>query len=336
MDPATVATVDREPHGGANESGLTDFSANTNPKTPDGIFERITEAHQDATRYPPEPPRAFMEAAGNYLDVPPEQVVPTPGGLAAIRLALEVTLEPGDTALLPVPSFGEYRREVRLQGAEATLAPHDEIHTWDPAPFDVAVVCTPNNPTGEAYDPDALVRFADRCRAADTPLLVDEAFLGFTTFPSLAGSEGVIVARSLTKLFGLPGLRMGFAVATDDLRARLERARQTWNMGTPALEAGQYAMRDTGFVEETRSRVAAERARMAATLGDRFDIYPSDAPFLLLDVGARSVDDVLSHARENGFAIRDARTFETLDSHVRIAVRLPEENRALEEVLLDV
>jgi len=237
---------------------------------------------------------------------------------------------------VPTPSFGEYAREVRLQGGEPVFHPHDEVLSVDPADHAMVILCTPNNPTGDGYDPAALREFADRCRAADTVLLADEAFLGFTNMPSLAGEDGVVVARSLTKLFGLPGLRAGFAVATGEFREALLGARRPWNVGGPALATGAFCMDQDDFVARTRERVRTERARMREELAERFDVVPSDAPFLLFDVGDRDVDAVLVRARERGLALRDATTFRGLDSHVRVAVRLPGANDRLLEVLRDV
>lgn len=336
MDPDAVRSVDRVPHGSSDDASVLDFSANTNPETPEGVREVYEAALASARSYPPEPPTAYREAAADYVGCDPAAVVPTPGGMAAIRLAIEVTVEPGDSVLLPAPSFGEYEREVRLQGAEPALLDHDRIPEADPAEHALVVVCNPNNPTGDAYTGDALRSLVARCRRADTALLADEAFLDFVDRPSLAGTEGVVVARSLTKVFGLPGIRAGFAVATDDHREALLRARRTWNIGTPALVVGTYCFGREEFVERTRERVRAERARMRAALEGQFDVHPSDAPFLLLDVGDREVSTVLCTARDRGIALRDATTFEGLDSHVRVAVRRPEANDRLLEVLADV
>ena len=336
MDPDSVAAVGREPHGGSTDPDVVDFSANTNPRVPEGAFAVLEEAGRASRAYPPEPLAEYERAAADHVGADPEQIVPTPGGLAAIRLALEVTVEPGDSVLVPAPSFAEYAREVRLQGATPEFVRYDELPGADLAPHALAIVCNPNNPTGDAYDPATLEAFVERGRAAGTPVLVDEAFLGFTDRPSLAGTDGVVVARSLTKLFGLPGLRAGFAVATGSLLEKLRAARRTWNVGTPAAMVGVHSMRDRAFVEATKERVAEERGRMAETLSERFDVHPSDAPFLLLEVEDGGVDPLLIRARERGLVVRDARTFRGLDSHVRVAVRLPAENRDLEAVLLDV
>lgn len=335
MDPTSVGSVERVPHGG-HADGTVEFSANVNPAIPPGVEAVYRDAIEAVREYPPEPATEFVEAAAAYVDVSPEHVVPTPGGLAAIRLAIETTVERGDTALVPEPSFGEYQREVRLQGATPVAVPAADVLDADPGDHDLAVVCNPNNPTGRAYDRDRLLAFVRRARDAETPVLVDEAFLGFTDQRTLAGTDGVVVARSLTKLFGMPGLRAGFAVATGPTLDRLQRARRPWNLGTPALRVGAYSMRQTEFVADTRERVERERRRMVDALEGRFDVTPSAAPFLLLEVTDEPVDDVVERCDRRGLTVRDARTFPTLDSHVRVAVRKPAENRRLEEALLDV
>jgi histidinol-phosphate aminotransferase/threonine-phosphate decarboxylase len=324
----------RVPHGGSEDPLLLDFSANTNPRQPAGVTQVYEAALSAADAYPSEDYYEFRAAAAEYVGCEATEVIPTAGGLAAIRLAVATTVESGDDVLVPTPSFGEYAREVRLQGATPVFVSHDEILEADPADYALVIVCTPNNPTGDAYDPAALRTFAQRCRGAGTPLLVDEAFIDFTDLPTMAGTEGVIVARSLTKMFGLPGLRAGFAVATGNYRNRLDTARLAWGLGAVAASVGTHCLRDSEFVAETRERVASERARMAERLAARFDVHPSDAPFLLLDCGSsEAVDDIIESVREYDIAVRDARTFEGLDHHIRVAVRLPHENDLLLDAL---
>jgi len=149
------------------------------------------------------------------------------------------------------------------------------------------VICTPNNPTGDAIDSAALEAFAARCADTDITLLVDEAFLGFTDRRSAAEleRENIIVTRSLTKLFGLPGLRAGFAVASGEQRDALATARRTWSLGTPAARVGTHCLRRDEFVRDARERVAGERERMREALEQRFEVHESVAPYLLCDVG---------------------------------------------------
>ena len=345
MDPDAVDDVERVPHGGSDDPDLIDFSANTNPVRPEGVADAYEAALADATSYADDFP-SFRAAAADYVGCESGDVVPTAGGVAALRLAFGVTVPPGGRVALPEPGFGEYAREVRLQGGEPVGIPHRELLDVDPAAYAAVVVCTPNNPTGYLPDPDTLRTFLADCRAAGTPLVADEAFLDFTDAPSLAGDPGAIVARSLTKMFGLPGIRAGFAVGTGDLGDRLRTARPTWSLSVPAAAVGAHCLRAKAFVKRTRERVTAERERMRAALSGVYDVAASDAPFLLVDVGedpiggtgpddGDAVEAVLERARDAGIAIRDARTFAGLDSHVRVAVRRPHENDRLLNALLD-
>jgi L-threonine-O-3-phosphate decarboxylase len=336
MNSQAAAATGRVPHGGSDDDTLIDFSANVNPEYPPETVRVYESAFETARRYPDDGYGEFRRAAADSLDCDPERIVPTAGGLEAIRLAVETTVDAGDAALVPAPSFGEYAREVRLQGATPEFVDHDAVTDADPGDFALAIVCNPNNPTGDAYDRAELRAFAERCRAAGTTLLVDEAFLGFTDRPSMAGTEGVVVARSLTKLYGLPGLRAGFAVATGEHLTRLQNARRAWTLGAAAAAVGAHCLRQSAFVSDTRRRVERERVRIRESLEREYDVRPSDAPFLLVDVGDRDVDALVAALRDRGVAVRDATTFRGLDSHVRVAVRAPVENDRLLEAMADV
>lgn len=337
MDPETVASVERVAHG--SDDTPLDFSANCNPRIPDGAREIYETAFENATSYPSGGHPEYCAAAAEYVGCSSEKesvgVIPTPGGMAALRLTIEVTVSPDDSVLVPFPSFGEYAREVRLQGATPAFVSYDELLDTDPEEYALAIVCTPNNPTGELPDRDTLIEFAANCRAVDTPLLIDEAFLDFTDQSSLAGTPGVVVARSLTKMFGLPGLRAGFLVARGELYERLRSAVPPWSLGTPGATVGSHCLRASGFVTETRERVRSERERMRRAFSSRFEVSPSEAPFLLLDI-ENDPQPLIATLRSRGIAVRDATTFRGLDSHIRVAVRLPDENDQLVEALLDV
>ena len=321
MDPDSVDGVERVPHGSSDDPDVLDLSANINPRVPEGSRRVYRDAFDAARSYPNDGYPAFRAAAADYVGCDPDDIVPTAGGLAAIRLAIGVTVSPGDRVLVPAPSFGEYAREVELAGGETVVVPSDGILDHDPAEFSMAVVCTPNNPTGELYRESELRAFADRCDSAGTVLLADEAFLGFTDRGSLAGHPAAVVARSLTKLFGLPGLRAGFAVADGRLGDRLRTARPAWSVGGPAATVGAHVMRDSAFIGRTRRRVAREREFLSEELEARgVGVHPSEAPFVLCDIG-EPPEELLAACRDRGVVLRDATTFRGLDRHVRVAVR---------------
>ena len=333
MDPDALDTVERVRHGGTIDPHVVDFSTNVNPETPSGISPVYDASLSASRRYPADDYGEFRAAAADYVGCEPAQVIPTAGVVAGMRLAFSVVLDRDDSAMVPEPTAGEYAREIRLQGATPVGVAHDEILGVDPGPHDLVVVCNPNNPTGETVEASDLLGFAARCRAAGTTLFVDETFLDFTRRPSVAGERGVVVVRSLTKMFGLPGLRAGFLVAPGKTCDRLDAARVSWSVSTPAADVGAYCLGREDFVERTRERMETERPRMHDRLAERWTVHPSDAPFLLFDVRKDDPDDVLDTAREHGFALRDARTFTRLDNHLRVAVRRPAENDRLLDAL---
>ncbi len=332
MDPRTLEAVDRVPHGGASDTQLLDFSANTNPLTPPGTVSVYESAFSAARQYPVDDYCAFRAAAAEYIGTEGRRIIPSAGALAGMRLVFSLTVGPADSVAVPVPSFGEYAKEIRLQGGEPTFVPYDEILEVDPTEHTLVIVCNPNNPTGTGYPMAALHGLAERCQDAETTLLIDEAFLDFTDQPSMAGTENVVVARSLTKMFGLPGLRAGYLVATGQLRDQLDVARPAWTLSTPAAAVGTHCLDKLEFVTETRRRVETERQRMSQRLGERFAVHESVAPFLLCETD-EPLTDVINAARAAGVVIRDATTFRGLDSHFRVAVKRPHENDQLLEAL---
>ena len=127
MDPDSVADVGRVPHGSSDDPDIVDLSANVNPEVPDGTRSVYGDALGAARSYPDDGYPAFRAAAADYVDCAADSVVPTAGGLAAVRLAVGVTVSPGDSVLVPYPSFGEYAREIELAGGDPVFVPHDEL-----------------------------------------------------------------------------------------------------------------------------------------------------------------------------------------------------------------
>ncbi|AWB26556.1 pyridoxal phosphate-dependent aminotransferase [Halococcoides cellulosivorans] len=322
-------------HGGERDCHWErDFSRTANPMTPDGVSRVFESSYPTSRQRPADDYCSFRAAAAQYLGVEPSQVVPTTGATGAIRLAIDATVEAGDSVVLARPSFAEYEREVRLQGAKPSFVAEDALLEVDPDPYALVIVAAPNNPTGWLPEDRRLARLVERCRDAETPIVIDETHLAFADRVSMAGHAGTIVVRSPSTTFGLPGLRAGFAVATGRLRDRLDAGRLPWAIGRPAEAAIVHCMDHPEFVSTSRRVVASERDRIRESLPDGVDAPPSSAPFVLLDLGdSAAVDRLLDVGRERGVAVRDARNFRGLDTHVRVAIRSPADNDALVETI---
>lgn len=332
---ATIRT-DRVPHGRGGDPGVLDCTSGANPKRPSGVARVYQSALSSARTYPNDDYCEFRIAAGEFAGCDPQHVVPTGGGMAALRLAVGATVGPGDDVAVPYPSFPEYRREIRVQGGTPRFVRWAAITDVDPGEYALVVAPNPNDPTGTAYADEALRDLAHRCRAAGTPLLVDEAHLGFTNRISMAGVPGTVVVRAPMATFGFPGIRAGFAVATGELLTALENGRPAWSLGVPGMAVATHCMADTEFLAETRQWASAERERVGAALSAEFGVHPSDSQLLVVDVGDRDPAAVVRRARDEGVAIRDVSNCRGLDSHVGVALKKPEANDRLVETLLDV
>jgi histidinol-phosphate/aromatic aminotransferase/cobyric acid decarboxylase-like protein/adenosyl cobinamide kinase/adenosyl cobinamide phosphate guanylyltransferase len=319
-----------------------DFAVNVerSGSSPQWLRAELDRALGDLGRYPDERPATEAVAARHGRD--PTEVV-LANGAADTFWTVAAALRPR-RAVCVHPSFTEPEAALRAFGHPVErVARTPGSFTLDPgaapASADLVVVGNPNNPTG-TLDPADTV--AALCRPGRT-VLVDEAFMDFVPGEreSLAGRAdlpGLVVVRSLTKLWALPGVRAGYALAPPGLAEALRRVRQAWPLNTLALAALRACSAHVAEGEAVAGRVAAARDALRRAL-ERIEgvhVWPSAANFLLL----RVPDGPRVHARllERGFAVRPAHTFPGLDpDHLRLTVREPASNArlvtALEEAL---
>jgi histidinol-phosphate aminotransferase len=225
------------------------------------------------------------------------------------------------------PSFTEPEAALRAAGAEVAHVARDPSGwTFDPdavpAGAEVVVLGSPNNPTGGLAPPAAVRALLRPGRV----VVLDESFMDFVADPtaSLAAARlpGLVVVRSLTKLWSLAGVRAGYALGPPDLIARLAAHRQPWSVNALACAAIAACAADTDTPRAVASAVAAKRARLLAGLAALPGVtaWPSAANFVLL-----ALEDgpaVVARLRAAGVAVRPAGSFPGLDErHLRVAVR---------------
>jgi len=187
MNLDTALDLEREPHGSSDDPDPLDFSANINPEVPPGVEEAYREAFAAARSYPVEPPESFR-GRRRVRRLRPDAVVPTPvDSPRSARRSRSRSSIRGDTALIPAPSFGEYAPRGATAGRRARLRRCRRGPRRRPGGPRARGRLRPEQPHGDRLRARGAGGFAARCRAADTLLLVDEAFRGFTDRPSLAG-----------------------------------------------------------------------------------------------------------------------------------------------------
>ena len=320
-----------------------DFSANINPLgMPESVKQAYHAALADCVHYPDIRNAALREALAEYEQVLPGQIV-CGNGASELIYRLVQELRP-KTALYPVPTFAEYGRALAAVGTRVSTLPlcEESGFALDNAILplidraEMLFLCNPNNPTGRLIAPELLEEIAARCAKTGTWLVVDECFLDFVPDTQarslkrlLPQMERLLVLRAFTKTFAMPGLRLGYLIAPSNSTARaLSGSAVPWSVSVPAQYCGIAAAGERAFLERTNRLIAAQRGVLTqglAACGCR--VYRSDSNFILF----RHQDAELAHKlREKGILIRDASGFDGLGAgYYRVAVRGPEENRAL-------
>jgi threonine-phosphate decarboxylase len=357
-----VASPDGRHHGahyaeaarvlGAPPDGFLDFSANINPLGPPAaaLAAGAEALHVEIESYPDLHYRELRAALASYLKVSPGTVLPTNGGAEALFLAARMAAEASgySKALILEPTFSEYAAAARSAGLEAVhlvaRRPASgfrlDLTALDRALEDLREVglvflCNPNNPTGDAVSRREVLRVARQVREAGGVLVVDEAFADFTPQYSVASDvdDAVFVARSFTKFFALPGLRLGCLVASDVGRVRAFQP--SWPVNAVAAAAGIAAAKEPAFARATLAEVALGRQELLRALGELQGItpYPGAANFLLVR-GPQGLPEELA---ERGILVRGCEPFHGLGpGFFRVAVRSAKENERLVQTLRHV
>lgn len=322
--------------------GALDFAVNVHGAGPPPHLRRVVAAAlDDLGRYPDD--TAARAAAARRHRRDPGEVLVTAGAAEAFRLLASV-LRPRRAAVVH-PQFTEPEAALRAVGAPVTRVPRDAGDGWAldpaavPADADLVVLGNPNNPTGTLDPPD---RIAGLCRPGRTVIL-DEAFMDFVPDDQDAASlahrddlPGLVVVRSVTKLWGLPGLRAGYLLAPAGLRARLAAACQPWPVSGPALAAVAACCDDDAYRRRVAADVALARAVLARDLAalPGVEVHAAAANFLLLRVP--DGPGTVSALADRGVAVRPS-TFPGLSrDHVRVAVRDGADNARLVAALGEV
>jgi histidinol-phosphate aminotransferase len=299
-----------------------------------GALEAAAAELADVWRYPEETFRAFREAVAAQLGTTPERIVAGHGIQALIGTLATALLEPGDTVVVPHPTYGLYAQSCAARGATVHRVALDglglDLDALATAAHEVrariAWVCDPNNPTGSLVADVDWRRFLDAL-PPDCIAIVDEAYVDYVD-PGLRlgrvrdveAGRAVILLRTFSKLHGLAGMRLGYAVVDPVLARALDVVAEPFSVNSPALAAGVACLRAPAVIEARRQRAAQARAvlldRLAAA-GVR--PAPSQANFVLARVGGDDTALTRELAERDGLLVRPGSGF-GLDGYVRITI----------------
>jgi histidinol-phosphate/aromatic aminotransferase/cobyric acid decarboxylase-like protein len=291
-------------HGGDAPPGVVDFSTGVSPLPPPASVMAAWRA-ADVTRYPHPTALPLREAVAARHGLSADEVVVGAGSVELIWALARAFGGAGRSVGFVAPAFAEYAQAARASGAEVAAVDIDDA-------CDLLYVARPGNPT-LAVPPAASIAAA---RAA--LVVVDEAYQPLCDdVPPIVPTEGVAVLRSLTKVFALPGLRLGYLVASRVVARAVQAALPPWNVSQPAAAAGLAALAEP--TEPVRGAVAELRARMVARLAS-IGVVPvvAGGTFVVVDVGDARGFSAAMLAR--GVRVRDCSSFD-LPRLVRLGVR---------------
>ncbi len=328
----------------AGRTGLRlDFNESTVGCSP-RVLARLRSLDSELlARYPEREP-VEKEVAG-FLGLDPAQVLLTNGVDEAIHLLCSTYLDPGDDALIVVPTFAMYAifaqaegaRVVEVRAGENFTFPSNELLAQVNPRTRIIAVANPNNPTGAAVAGDVLIQIA---RAApQAAVLVDEAYIEFhgeTIIDQTRQIENLFVARTFSKAYGLAGLRIGILAGGTQQMAIVRRIASPYNVNAAALALLPDALQDQEFVRRYVAQVLDNREKLQQELGSLgLHYWPSHANFVLVRVGSghgKFVQDL----RDRGILVRDRHTDAGCEGCVRLSVGSDEHTEALIGALRDI
>jgi len=313
-------------------TGALHLDANESPWMPAPADASVA----DYNRYPAQQPPALSARLADLYGVAPEMLMAGRGADEAIDVLLRTFVEPGERVLITPPTFGYFKTASVIQGAEVVEVPlvgadfafDVEAVAAKMAGVKLAFLCSPNNPTGAVIARDDVLRLVEE--NPDTLVVLDEAYVEFSG-GSLAGElenyRNLVVTRTLSKAYGLAGVRMGVAIANPEVVAQMRKVLPPYPVPRPVEKVVLRALSPAAMAAygERIATWKAERARVAeALVKSRFisKVYASEANFVLFE--ARDVEAMLERLRVAGVKIRDFRG--KIAGHFRLSIGSPEEN----------
>lgn len=335
---------------------ITDFSANINPLGPSRKLLSAISKNLDLISAYPDPDCTELKAKlAEYLEVKEDRLLLGNGAAELIYLLVRVLK--CRRALIPVPTFCEYALSVRCQGGEVLELPMseedgfklpvDEIIDLLPD-VDLLFLCNPNNPTGRLTSRSTILKILEKARVHGVMVIIDEAFMDFVprrelfSVIKMAGQQpNLTVLYSMTKYFGIPGLRLGAIAGPEELLSRMSKTKDPWNVNVLAQVAGVAGLMDYEHMQATLRIVNYEKKFLFRQLASLAGVQPlpAAANFILADVAGSGFSsfEITELLGKQGVLVRECSDFRGLAGHyLRLAVKTRPENEKLLMTLKNV
>ncbi|MBE8540263.1 histidinol-phosphate transaminase [Geoglobus acetivorans] len=303
------------------------LASNENPYPPhQEVISTLKNSVMEINRYPSPYYRKLKNLISEYLGVDSSNIAVSNGASDLLRLVTDLFIEPFDRVFIPMPSYTLYALFSMLREAQVVTKVFEGYRLdgcYDRGKL--AFLCSPNNPTGNVIDRAVIEEFLENFDY----VVVDEAyseFAGTSVVDLINHYENLIVIRSFSKFFGLAGMRVGYAIAHENVARAIEKIRNPFSISTLAYKAAIAALENVDYYRKIAGLIVMERDRIAKRLGKMFYVYESHANFLLV---RHEVGNLADRLMERGILVRDVTGLEGLEGpHFRVSVGRKHENDA--------
>ena len=320
---------------------IADFSTNVwHGNEPEGLKDYVFSQWHTVNRYPEVLAESLAAQVATHYGVQPSHVLISSGTTESIYLVAHAWA--GERSTVLSPAFSEYEDACLLYGHQLSFLPWEELSPGKLIASDLLFVCNPNNPTGSVLEPEVL-----KALLTNNPrvtFVLDEAFIEFangleTAVPLVAQFDNLLVMRSLTKAYAIPGLRLGYVVASEKLIGHLTQFKAPWTVNSLAVAAGRYLFAYYEQVQLPISQLLADKADLVAQLikNTGLTILPSRTHYFLAATRHGTAAELKRWLlAQHGLLIRDAANFRGLTlAHFRIGTRSAADNQLLVNALIE-
>lgn len=330
---------------------LVDFSSNINPLgCPSSVRRLLNSWTNKIPIYPDHESNLLKKKIAEYIGTAPQNVVVGNGAIEIIYNFCSLAIGNNTPVLIPIPTFGEYEAASKLCEAKPnffkTMNLEDDLSEFlKQIPKNgVIFICNPNNPTGMMISKKSLIDIIKSAKLKNSYVFVDECFIELTQTPQqsvidqIKKYDNLFVLRSLTKSFGLAGLRIGYGVGNRILVSLLEKIKIPWSVNGLAQEAALTSLSERKFLPNTRKLIKKESAFLKNSISkfNGFHCFETSTNFIMIKtkINSKSLQKKLLQKK---ILIRDCSSFRGLDSsYVRIAIKTHKENQRLVKALATV
>lgn len=335
------------------EYGITDITRLASNESPYGPSPKAVDAMKEAVHkswlYPEPTCRNLREKLATRHDLSPEQFVIGNGADHLITLIGHAFINKGDEVIYGMPTFMSYRESTLSMGGIPVEVPLTDDFVYDLDAIEEAItentklvyICNPNNPTGTILDSDQIVSFLEKV-PSHVLVILDEAYIDFITEKDyrtgvelIKEDHRLISLRTFSKLHGLAGTRVGFAIGNEEILSPLKAVRPTFEVNRIAIAGAEASLDNPSYSEKVLEKIVSETERLSKVYNDYgFDVIGTHANFMFIDV-KQDAGELTEALLKKGLIVRPCAPW-GLKTHLRITVGTPEQNNHLIEAIKDI